>query len=236
MLAISRRAHDPAATEAPPPPASRAKPTPRLALAPRLSDEELCRRLRAGDAWAAEAVYERIVNVVDAALYRLLGVGDQEREDLAQQAMERVISTIASGRYMRDCSLTSWATLITQHLAIDAMRARTRDRRVFDRHVGTEAVELVADGQRSADHLLESRRRAERLRAALAAIPRASAEALVLHDLLGHNLAEVAELTGVSIAAAQSRLVRGRRKVVRLLEAEERRTTQQQLGGREGTA
>jgi RNA polymerase sigma-70 factor (ECF subfamily) len=206
MLAISRRAD------------ARLDPKPQS----RLSDDEICQGLRAGEPWAADMVYERVVNVVDAALYRLLGVGDQEREDLAQQAMERVISTIASGRYMRDCSLTSWATLITQHLAIDAMRSRTRDRKVFDRHVGTDAVELVADGQRSAEHFVEARRRARRLRAALAAIPEASAETVVLHDVLGHNLAEVARLTGVSVAAAQSRLVRGRRKVLRQLERDEK--------------
>jgi RNA polymerase sigma-70 factor (ECF subfamily) len=215
--------------------ATRAAP-PRRALRPTLkevrpTDDEICARLRAGEAWAAEAVYERVVNVVDAALYRLLGVGDEEREDLAQQAMERVITTVASGRYLRDCSLTSWATLITQHLAIDAMRSRTRDRRVFDRHVGTDAVELVADGQRTAEHFIETQRRAARLRAALAAIPSSSAETVVLHDVLGHNLAEIARLTGVSVAAAQSRLVRGRRKVLRLLTSEERHAPRGRLEG-----
>jgi RNA polymerase sigma-70 factor (ECF subfamily) len=232
MLAISRRAEWTAPIEAPPREAPKARA--RLTIADgRPSDDEICRRLQAGDARAADLVYERVVNVVEAALYRLLGVGDQEREDLAQQALERVISTIASGRYMRDCSLTSWATLITQHLAIDAMRSRTRDRRVFDRHVGTEAVELVADGQRTAEHFIEARRRADRLRRALAAIPQANAEAVVLHDVLGHNLAEVARLTGVTIAAAQSRLVRGRRKVMRLLAREERCAPKGRL---EGTA
>jgi RNA polymerase sigma-70 factor (ECF subfamily) len=232
MLATSRRAEWSAPPQAPAQPAARPRPQAKLSLADaRLSDDEICRCLQAGESWAAEAVYARVVNVVDAALYRLLGVGDQEREDLAQQAMERVISTITSGRYLRDCSLTSWATLITQHLAIDAMRSRTRDRRVFDRHVGTDAVELVADGQRTAEHFVEAQRRARRLRSALGAIPAANAEAVVLHDVLGHNLAEIARLTGVSIAAAQSRLVRGRRKVMRLLESEERRAPKGTLEG-----
>jgi RNA polymerase sigma-70 factor (ECF subfamily) len=188
-----------------------------------LTDEALCRRLEAGDAAAAEIVYERVVNVVDAVLFRLLGPNDHEREDLAQQAMERIIGTIVSGRYTRDCSLTSWATLITQHLAIDAMRARTRDRKVFDRQVGTETVELVPDGNRSTDQLVETQRRAHRLVSVLSSISATHAEAVVLHDLLGHDLAEIARLTGVSVAAAQSRLVRGRRKALRLLAAAERR-------------
>ncbi|HEY2729615.1 MAG TPA: RNA polymerase sigma factor [Polyangia bacterium] len=195
------------------------------------SDDEICRGLQGGDARAAELVYERIVKVVDAVLYRLLGVGDPEREDLAQLAMERVIGTITSGRYLRDCSLSSWATLITQHLAIDTMRSRTRDRRVFDRYIGTEAVELVPDGRRTAEHFVDTQRHANRLRKALAAIPRSNSETVILHDVLGHNLAEVARLTGVSVAAAQSRLVRGRRKVMRLIGREDQSPRDDALEG-----
>jgi RNA polymerase sigma-70 factor (ECF subfamily) len=187
------------------------------------TDEEICRHLEAGNTGAAEIVYERVANVVDAVLFRLLGPNDHEREDLAQQAMERIIGTIVSGRYMRDCSLSSWATLITQHLAIDTMRSRTRDRRVFDRHVGTQTVELVPDGNRSTEQIVETQRRANRLIRVLSSISTTHAEAVVLHDLLGHDLAEIARLTGVTVAAAQSRLVRGRRKALRLLTVAERR-------------
>ena len=187
------------------------------------SDEEICRRLESGNTGAAEVVYERVATVVDAVLFRLLGPNDHEREDLAQQAMERIIGSIVSGRYMRDCSLSSWATLITQHLAIDTMRSRTRDRRVFDRHVGTQTVELVPDGNRSTEQIVETQRRANRLIRVLSSISSTHAEAVVLHDLLGHDLAEIARLTGVSVAAAQSRLVRGRRKALRLLTVAERR-------------
>src|SRR5262249_15584601 len=64
-----------------------------------LSDAALCHALAAGEAWAAEVVYDRVEDVVEAVLYRLLGPGDLERDDLAQQALERVISTIVSGKF-----------------------------------------------------------------------------------------------------------------------------------------
>jgi RNA polymerase sigma-70 factor, ECF subfamily len=185
-----------------------------------VSDDEICRALTAGDAWAAEAVFDRIGDVVDAVLYRLLGA-DAERDDLSQQAMERVISTIVSGRYARGCSLRSWATLLAQHVAVDALRARARERRVFDRSASHQTLELVAATTATPERLAETRRRVDLLQNALASVNRDRAEAVVLHDVLGHDLAEIARLEGVSVAAAQSRLVRGRRDVLAWIRAHE---------------
>jgi RNA polymerase sigma-70 factor (ECF subfamily) len=186
-----------------------------------MSDTDICRALTAGEAWAAEVVYDRVEDVVDAVLFRLLGPGDSERDDLAQQALERIIGTIVSGRFSHGCSLRSWATLITQHLAIDTMRARSRERKLFDRSIGPAALELVAEDTRTPERAAETRRRVERLLGALSTVNRARAEAVVLHDILGHDLAEIATLTGVSVAAAQSRLVRGRKEVLKYIAAKE---------------
>lgn len=188
-----------------------------------VTDEEVRLFLDAGSTGAAEIVYDRVANAVDAVLFRLLGPNDHEHDDLAQQAMEQIICTVVSGRYLRHCSLSSWATLITLHLAIDTKRFRSRDGRVFDRHVGSRMVELAPDDNRSTEQIVETQRRANRFFGVLSSIPMAHAEAVVLHDLFGHDLAEIARLTGVSVAAAQSRLVRGRRKALRLLTVAERR-------------
>jgi RNA polymerase sigma-70 factor (ECF subfamily) len=191
-----------------------------------MSDADLCRALAAGEAWAAEVVYDRVEDVVDAVLYRLLGPGDGERDDLAQQALERVIATIVSGQFSQGCSLRSWATLITQHLAIDTMRSRSRERRLFDRSVGHQVLELVAEERGTPERAAETRRRVEHLLHALSTVNRARAEAVVLHDILGHDLAEIATLTGVTVAAAQSRLVRGRKEVLKLIAGREQEEEQ----------
>jgi len=188
-----------------------------------MSDADICHALAAGEAWAAEVIFDRVEDVVDAVLYRLLGPGDGERDDLAQQALERVISTIVSGKFSHGCSLRSWATLITQHLAIDTMRSRSRERKVFDRSIAPAALELVAEDSRTPERAADTRRRVERLLTALGTVNRARAEAVVLHDILGHDLAEIATLTGVTVAAAQSRLVRGRKEVLKLIVGKEQR-------------
>jgi DNA-directed RNA polymerase specialized sigma24 family protein len=59
-----------------------------------------------------------------------------------------------------------------------------------------------------------------RLRVHLGRISPGNAEALVLRYVLGYGLAEVATLSGVSIAAAQSRLLRGRRELQRRVAAD----------------
>ena len=48
------------------------------------------------------------------------------------------------------------------------------------------------------------------------------AETLFLHDALGHDLAEIAMMTGATVAAAQSRLVRGRKELFKRMDREEK--------------
>ena len=185
-----------------------------------LSDAEICAALAAGAAWAADALYDRVADVVEAVLFRLLGA-DADHDDLVQQAIERIVSSIVSGRFARGCSLRSWATLLAQHVAVDALRARARERKLFDRRIPYQTLELVEAHTASPEHLTETRRRVALLQSALAHVNRERSEAVVLHDLLGHDLAEIARLTRVSVSAAQSRLVRGRRDVLVWIRAHE---------------
>jgi RNA polymerase sigma-70 factor (ECF subfamily) len=56
----------------------------------------------------------------------------------------------------------------------------------------------------------------------LAEMNEARATTMFLHDVMGHELAEIAVLTGVSVAAAQSRLVRGRKELRQRIESGEK--------------
>ena len=96
------------------------------------------------------------------------------------------------------------------NVALNALRSRKAARKVFDvaavHEVAAESLVNAVEGEAQ----LDARRTLDRIRAHLAQMNPARAETLLLHDLLGKELSEIAVLTGASVAAAQSRLVRGR--------------------------
>lgn len=61
----------------------------------------------------------------------------------------------------------------------------------------------------------DQRAGAQRMQAALATLPAVQREAVVLCDIDGYELAEVAEMQAVSLSAVKSRLVRGRARLRR---------------------
>jgi RNA polymerase sigma-70 factor (ECF subfamily) len=180
------------------------------------SDEELIDAVQRGDHQVASVIYERLVGVVDHTLYRVFGRREVDHDDLVQAAFEQIVVTLSRRSYARACSLRTWASSIASHVGFNALRSRRRERRVLDREAGIETEPARAgidvEGEASA------RAELERLRVQLSEMKSTHAEAVFLHDVLGHELAEIALMTQVSVSAAQSRLVRGRRELFRRLD------------------
>jgi RNA polymerase sigma-70 factor (ECF subfamily) len=181
-----------------------------------VSDDELIDALVRGDSGSGERLYDHLIGAVESTLYRILGARGPDHEDLVQSAFEQIVVTLTQGRFTRTCSLKSWAVAITSHLALNTVRARTNERKVFNLHADADACESAtwrSDPERDSS----ARRDLSVLRKLLAQMSPKLAQTLVLHDAFGHDLAEIATLTGASVAAAQSRLVRGRRTLEELL-------------------
>jgi RNA polymerase sigma-70 factor (ECF subfamily) len=188
----------------------------------RRAEGELIDAIQRGDDRVAAEIYERLIGVVDRTLYRVLGRRESDHRDLVQSSFEQVIVTLSTGRFARACSLETWAAVLATHIGLKALRSRRREDRYIERTQDPEreSSTFFTDAERQ----LDARAQLFEVRKHLAEMNPAQAITLFLHDGLGHHLSEIALMTGVSVAAAQSRLVRGRREFGRRLEAAKART------------
>lgn len=162
--------------------------------------------------------------VIDNVLRRMVGASDPDYEDLLQTALANWLATMAkddarsavvpeaprSGTF----SALPLAATIARNIAVDALRARSRERRVFVRDYPDELASNVPGPGLEPEHLAHVRRELRRLGRALSRVDVVKGDVVYLHDVLGYGLDEVADMVGATVAAAQSRLVRGRREVL----------------------
>ena len=120
-------------------------------------------------------------------------------------------------RYRGECSLDAWTSTLTAHLVYKHIRRRQTERRFFvGDHPGAQEVPSAASLPRA----LDARDALRRLQEHFSTIDEAKLWAFVLHDVHGYDLREVAQITEVSVSAAQTRLVRGRAEVHAKIEAD----------------
>jgi RNA polymerase sigma-70 factor (ECF subfamily) len=184
---------------------------------PALSDEELVEGVRNGNEAIAVKLYDHLYATVDRTLYRVLGQRGPDHSDLVQQAFEQVVLTVSRHAFAHLCSLKTWAARVSTNVALNSLRARRRERAVIDWTRDPE-IDVLQHGSRDPTHVLDSRSQLERVRRLLFEMNPAQVEALLLHDVLGHDLGEIALMLRISVPAAQSRLFRGRKELRRRIE------------------
>lgn len=167
-------------------------------------DIELVEAMRQGDESAAPALYDRLRPRVAGTVARLVPAWNADAEDLVQMSMIAILESASSFR--GEASLEAWASGITARTVYRYLRRHRLERRVFS-EADTEALE---------PHTVpatESRDLLRRVRNLIDTLEPSKVYAFLLHDVCGFDLQEVARITGASVSAAQSRLVRGRREV-----------------------
>lgn len=172
-------------------------------------DAELVRAVQAGDVRAAGQLYDRLRPVIESGLRRILHSARGDFEDLAQICFEQVFVALSQGRFEGRSQLSTWVNAIAGHVALDALRRRVREEKRAQLGAAQPAVEIRSDRR------LEARSELQRLHDILSRMPPKLAEALVLHDVFGHEIDEIAMLTSSSVRAAQSRLFRARKELLR---------------------
>lgn len=173
-------------------------------------DESLLAGLKRGTPEATAALIERARPIVGRTVRRLLGTKDHDHEDVAQGALIEI--AFGAAQFRGDCPLDAWCARVTAFVIYKHIRRRQTERRIFG-PLGGDAREprLGSDGGAVLRSVLD------RVGDHLQTMKAEMAWAFLLHDVIGCDLGEVARLTGVSVAAAQTRLSRGRRDLHRRL-------------------
>ena len=180
------------------------------------TDEQLVEAVRRGDHRVAGLLYDRVVGSVERALFRVLGRREPDHDDLVQAVFEQIVLTLTRRSYVQACSLKTWASSIAGHVALNTIRRRRVERKILDRRavVDPQSVRARGDVEATAAARIEL----DRVRHKLATLPIEQSQTLLLHDILGHRLAEIAVMMNVPVVTAQTRLSRGRRRLLHRLE------------------
>lgn len=175
----------------------------------RRDDLALVAAVMRGEDRAIAEFYARARPIIDRRVRKLLGIHDADLDDMVQNSLIELIRS--ADRFRGDGSLDGWVAIVSARVVFRHIRERKSERRIFaasPSDAGDDAVDATdIEAKSSARELLG------RVRVHLDAIDPVKAWAYVLHDVMGHSLAEVAEITGSSTTATQSRLFRGRREL-----------------------
>lgn len=166
------------------------------AAAATVGDHELLRRTAAGDRDALSALVRRHQARVLALAHRFLGDAGAA-EDVGQEAFLRVLQK--AGSFSPKAQFTTWLYRIVANLCWDARRQAARERRL---------IRAAAQTPPEFDETPVRRDTQEAVRRAVGELPDRQRLVLILHrfDGLGHR--EIADITGWSVGAVESCLVR----------------------------
>jgi RNA polymerase sigma-70 factor (ECF subfamily) len=170
----------------------------------------LLARVAAGEAEAFRGLVDRHLPTVLAVARRMLK-DDAEAEDVAQETLLRLWRN-AAGLELGPHGVRPWLRRVVSNLCIDRVRARRN----------TAVVEEVPEESEPASQVrqLAERELAQRVDAALKALPERQRLALTLFHYEGMSQIEVGDVMGISDEAVESLLARARRTLKSALKEE----------------
>ncbi|WP_408897496.1 RNA polymerase sigma factor SigM [Nocardioides sp. R1-1] len=183
-----------------------------------LTDRELVEAHVAGDPEAFGVLVARHRDRLWAVALRTCG----HRETAADGLQEGLVAAFRrAGSYRGDAAVTTWLHRVVVNACLDRLRAE-RVRRAeplpddLDDDGAHRRRETVDDAADPAEQGLAAERRAEVL-AALATLPADQRAAIVLVDMEGYPVAEVAQILECAEGTVKSRCSRGRARLAVLL-------------------
>lgn len=174
------------------------------------------RAFAARDGSAAEELYERFASRVYGLGVVMLG-NDAAAQDLVQDTFVKLWR--GADRYdPARGKLETWVLLVARSLAIDSLRRRVLDARLVDR----AGVRREASDEPGPEDHATTADLSERARRAMKALSDGQRAALELAYFGGKTSAEVAELEGIPVGTAKTRIRTALLKLREALEEQQR--------------
>src|SRR4029079_1452938 len=159
----------------------------------------LARKKRGRREAAVRDTLKTVRSTVDTVVRRLVGSTDPEYADLVASSLVNVLSTFDGGKFRGDCPPRGWAAVIARNVAVDAIRARARERRVIAHDGDISADERGHAEGLGPERLTDLHETLERVNRALRGLGPKKARVVYLHDVLGYPLEEWAPSRGTSV-------------------------------------
>jgi RNA polymerase sigma-70 factor (ECF subfamily) len=183
-------------------------------------DLDLARRHAAGERGVFDEVYAEYASMVFSLALRLSGQAE-DAADLTQEVFLRIHRHL--GSFGGRSTLKTWI----YRVALNHIRERLERHRPVTLPLGEETDEpgavRLADPGRGPEELAVAADLGRLVARALALLPLAFREAVVLRDLEGLAYEEIAAITGLNLGTVRSRIARGREQLRTVLERQERR-------------
>jgi len=182
----------------------------------RTSDEAaLVRRVQAGDELAFREVVERYQSKVFSIIHGVLR-NHNDAEDIAQQVFAKIYFSISSFDFRS--SLLTWVYKITVNECYDYLRKKRVRKLVYESDFSEDDVHRMANSEAARDQRISVDEDLARRDLAAKLLARVSEEErmlLMLKEVEGHSVEELAGMTGINENTIKVKLFRARQKLVK---------------------
>ncbi len=197
------------------PPAGEAAPV-KIRVDHRKSEEaDLVRRVQARDELAFREVVERYQAKVFSIIYGILR-NRNDAEDIAQQVFAKIYFSI--GNFDFRSSLLTWIYKITVNECYDYLRKKRVRKLVYESDFSEEESVLMENSEPATDHrppVDESLARRDYIMKLLSKISEDDRSLILLKEVEGHSVEELARMTGMNENTIKVKLFRARQKLVK---------------------
>jgi RNA polymerase sigma-70 factor (ECF subfamily) len=180
-------------------------------------DEELVRRVQAGNGEAFEELVRRYERKVYNIAYRLMG-NERDASEVLQDAFLRAYRFLP--KFQFKSSFFTWLYRIATNVSLTKLRKREKVQLVSIDEPGTGDGDMpleIPDYRYSPERMMRQRELREALQKAVDNLPPDYRSVVVLRDLEGLSNEEVSKVLNLTVAAVKSRLHRGRLELRKVL-------------------